>query len=104
MADRLKLDSELSKILGSRNLYYQPPSNIKMKYPCFVYSLSDPTIKYADNSTYFYINHYQVIYIDSNPDNVSIIIGKMLGTFDRISVNTPYVADNLNHCPFNLYY
>jgi hypothetical protein len=102
MADRLTLHNELCKILGSNHAYYQPPSTIKMVYPCFVYSLNDPNVKYADNHSYFFINRYQITYIDPNPDNG--IIEKMLKEFDRISVSSPYVSDNLNHYPFNLYY
>ena len=37
---RLKLQEVLEEILGSRNVYFQPPENIRMQYPAIVYSRS----------------------------------------------------------------
>ena len=36
--DRLALHELLCEKLGSRNVYFQPPESIKMKYPAIVYS------------------------------------------------------------------
>ena len=37
MDKRQTLQSELEAILGSRNVYYQPPANLKMQYPAIRY-------------------------------------------------------------------
>ena len=34
---RLELQSVLEQTLGSRNVYFQPPASVKMKYPAIVY-------------------------------------------------------------------
>ena len=38
---RLELHEILCTILGSRNVYFQPPESIKMNYPAIVYGLDD---------------------------------------------------------------
>lgn len=41
---RLRLDSILRRVLqetvGEIHLYYQPPANLKMQYPCIRYDLN----------------------------------------------------------------
>ena len=38
MANRIDLYNLLVGILGTRNVYYQPPESLKLKYPCIVYN------------------------------------------------------------------
>ena len=38
MDRRLQLHEELCSVLGSRNVYFQPPETIKLTYPCIIYS------------------------------------------------------------------
>lgn len=101
MASRLKLQSELEELLGSRNVYFQPPSSVQMKYPAIRYSLSDMQTYHADNLVYKHSKAYELILIDPDPD--SIFIDKLLRLpycrFDRC-----YPSDNLNHYVFTLYY
>lgn len=101
MASRLDLQSKLETILGSRNVYYQPPSSNQMKYPCIKYELSAIDTKYADDTGYALKRGYQMILIDKNPD--SEFIDKLMVLpfckFDRA-----YKADNLNHFVFSIYF
>ena len=101
MASRLELQSKLEELLGSRNVYYQPPENIKMLYPAIVYSKDDIDIKYADNNNYNKINKYNIIVIDKLPDNsvINKILELPLSSYDR-----HYNEDNLNHDSITLYY
>lgn len=101
MASRLELQSKLEELLGSRNVYYQPPENIKMLYPAIVYSKDDIDIKYADNNNYNKINKYNIIVIDKLPDNsvINKILELPLSSYDR-----HYNEDNLNHDSMTLYY
>lgn len=101
MASRLKLQTELEELLGSENVYFQPPSSVKMKYPAIKYSLSNIEIKHADDTSYNNKRVYELILIDSSPD--SEFVDKLLQlpycSFDRF-----YPSDNLNHYSFTLYY
>lgn len=101
MAGRLSLHEELKKILGSENVYFQPPESVKMRYPAIVYSLSDITNTFADDLPY--ANHiaYEIIVIDKNPDNDTI---KKIMKLPLCRFNRHYTSDNLNHDAFTLYY
>jgi hypothetical protein len=101
MAPRLELQTLLEGVLGNNHVYFQPPSSVQMVYPCIVYERDDIRTEYAGNKPYSNRSRYMVTVIDRNPD--SLIPGKIavlpLCTFDR-----HYVADNLNHDVFNLYF
>lgn len=99
--NRIILQTLLEQILGSRNVYFQPPENVKMIYPCIVYSRSSGDSQYADDTSYIFKNRYQIMVIDKNPDGpVLDKIRKLpLCSFDR-----HYVVNNLNHDVYNIYY
>lgn len=101
MASRLKLQEKLEELLGSRNVYYQSPSNLVMKYPAIKYSISSKGIKKANNQNYNVTNRYEIIVIDPNVDNE--VIDKIL-ELPYCSYNTHYVKDNLHHTVLSLYY
>jgi hypothetical protein len=102
MSTRLKLQTELEDLLGSRNVYFQPPTNLMMKYPCIRYSGSGVDSKKANDHLYNYTKRYEGVIIDPNPD--SEIAMRLLMHFPMCSLGSQYVADNLNHFPFTLYY
>lgn len=101
MDRRLQLQSLLEVVLGSRNVYFQPPATAQMQYPCIVYKRDAANTKFADNNPYRNTKRYQVIVIDRNPD--SVIPDKVavlpMCAFDRF-----FTADNLNHDVFNFYF
>ncbi len=99
---RLQLHEELCEILGSRNVYFQPSGTTRMLYPCIRYSRDRGIHIRADNRTYIYRQAYQLIYIDTDPDND--IVDKLIEHFSEISFNRNYTADNLNHDVLILYY
>lgn len=98
---RLKLQTILEKLLGSRNVYFQPPSSIKMSYPAIVYELDDIDSTHADNVVYIDNNRYKVSYIDPNPDSD---IPMKIARLPMCRFSTRYASDNLNHTVFNLYF
>lgn len=101
MATRLSLQAELERLLGSSNVYYQPPASVKMKYPAIVYSKSNIDDKYANDKSYSRSHMYEVIVIDYNPDNK--VIDELLELpYCRFSRH--YVSDNLHHDALTLYY
>lgn len=101
MSNRTDLQATLERILGSRNVYYQPPESVKINYPAIVYSCDDIDNKYANDKSYMRIKRYEIIVIDKKPDNDAIgkILDLPLASFDR-----HYTADNLNHDVLTLYY
>lgn len=99
---RLELHQKLIDLFGNSRVYYQPPENLKMEYPCIKYSKLRVDHKHADNINYNFRNGYQIIIIDKLPDNPiidKILLGLPLTKYDR-----HYVYDNLNHDVINIYY
>lgn len=101
MADRLELHSVLQELLGSSNVYYQPPESIKMQYDAIRYSKKTIDSKYANDRKYSMIDCYEVIVISRLPDNP--IIKKLL-SLPYCSYDRHYVADNLHHDVLTIYY
>ena len=101
MASRLKLHEELVKVLGSRNVYFQPPESLKLNYPAIVYSLDNLENKHANDSVYNMRDRYSVTYITRNPDDqvIRVLDSRPLCRFDR-----HYKSDNLNHYVYTLYF
>ena len=101
MASRLELQSKFEDVLGSRNVYFQPPSSVRMQYPAIVYSRKDIEGRFANDKIYRKLPCYEAILIDKNPD--SEFIDKILDlpycSFDR-----HYEANNLNHDVFTIFY
>lgn len=101
MRSRIDLQSKLEELLGSRNVYYNPPANHQMKYNAIRYSLASPNVKHANDAKYSKFNCYELIVIswESDPE-----INEKLLELPYCSMGTPYKADNLNHYPFTLYW
>lgn len=101
MASREQLQSKLEELLGSRNVYYQPPSNLQMQYDAIRYSRSIDKVSNANDKKYLKMKCYDGIVISRLPDPE--VLDK-LSDLPFLSFGKPYVADNLNHYPFTLYY
>lgn len=102
MAKRLTLHEELCELLGSRNVYFNPPEDVKMQYDAIRYSLGGKNLKRANDKIYKSTNQYEGVIITRNPDTT--LPDKILNHFEMCSFGRPYTADNLNHYPFTLYY
>ena len=101
MASRLELQAKLEELLGSKNVYYQPPETVKMTYPAIRYSKSRIETRKAEDSIYLKNTRYEVIVIDPRPDNP--VIDKLL-ELPHCSYDRHYKSDNLNHDALTLYY
>ena len=98
---RLELHEVLCDILGSRNVYFQPPESFKLKYPCIVYERSYIRQDKANNETYLKHKRYTVTVIDEDPDSETPekVLALHYCSFDR-----HYTSENLNHDVFTLYF
>ena len=99
---RLKLHAELCNLLGSNEVYYQPPESVKMKYDAIVYYLSDIDQNYANDRTYSNMSMYSIIVISKSPE--SDLVERLLHSFPYCSFDRSYKSDNLNHYVMKLYY
>ena len=101
LSRRLELHEVLCTILGSRNVYYQPPSNVQMKYPCIIYHTKTIGSKYADNFAYNQRIAYTVTVVDRDPDSET---PDKVGALELCSFDRHYVFDNMNHSVYSLYF
>lgn len=101
MGQRLSLQSLLETLLGSRQVYFQPPANVQMEFPCIVYKRDSARTEFAGNTPYAYAKRYQVTLIDQNPDSD---IPDKIAALPMCTFNRHFAADNLNHDVFSLYF
>ena len=101
MPSRLELQTLLEELLESRNVYYQPPTSVKMRYPAIVYGLEDIENSFANDGVYLSKRKYSVTVIDEDPDSEIVFKISQLPT---CRFNRHFESDNLNHDVFTLHY
>lgn len=99
MGQRLELHQLLETFTD--NVYFQPPNNIQLKYPCIIYKRDFADTKFADDKPYNLKLRYAITVIDQDPDSdiPSKVASMPLSLFNRF-----YTADNLNHDVYNVYF
>ena len=102
MNRRLELHAKLIDLIGNNNVYFQPPASVQISYPCVIYNIGAGDTKRADDTVYRYTNSYDVIFIFKKP-NIEVI-NEVLRAIPMCKVSRCYVADNLNHYAFKIYY
>ena len=101
MSDRLDLQAKFEEILGSRNVYFQPPASVLMHYPAIRYELKDFRTKSANNSTtYISSTGYECVLIMKEPDNKYL---EQIFKIKHCRFGRYYRADNLHHYTFTIY-
>lgn len=85
---------------GDRHSYFDPPMELKMKYPAIRYKRTRIDPVYANNIVYMYRTPYELILIDKNPD--SEYVAKLLALPYCRHVRH-YTANNLHHDVFTIY-
>lgn len=96
-----ELNSLLKEVLGSDNVYFQPPEDIRMNYPAIVYQRDRIWSEYAGNMPYAHKDRYQVTHISRSPVDKTPDAIKMLPMTRFVSY---FAKDNLNHNVFNIYF
>ena len=102
MASRLELQAVLETILGSRNVYFQPPENFKLSYPCIIYHRRPKEVRYADDIKYRNLNCYEVQLMKRDSD-----VDELFDALDNMKYSRherAFVVDNLSHDNFVIYY
>lgn len=99
MAPRPQLHQLLETF--TQHVYFQPPTNVKLEYPCIIYKRDFADTKFADDITYDRTIRYAITVIDQDPDSEipSKVAALQMSLFNRF-----YTVDNLNHDVFNVYF
>jgi hypothetical protein len=99
MAARLQLHQLLETF--TPNVYFQPPTNVVLKYPCIIYRRDFADTKFADDIVYDHKLRYAITVIDQNPDSE---IPRKVATMPMSLFNRFFTVDNLNHDVYNVYF
>ena len=82
------------------HVYFQPPTNTKLSYPCIIYKLSDLPTKWANNLPYHWDESYEMTYISKDPNDPMVI---RLIALRQLRFVRYYSADNLHHFVYIIY-
>jgi hypothetical protein len=98
--------SDLQELLDSlvpegKRAYFQEPGNLQMSYPCILYKRSDVQFEHADNSPYAKRNRWTITVIDPDPESTILAKVEALPT---VSFDRHYVAENLNHDVYTIFF
>lgn len=99
MAPRSELNARFKEIVA--NVYFQPPSNVQMKYPCIVYQRSRIDTKFAGDNPYLQFRRYTATVIDPDPDSGIV---DAVASLPKCTFSTHFVTENLNHDVFDIEY
>jgi len=99
MGQRLDLQALLETIVD--RVYFQPPSNIQLVYPCIIYKRDFADTKFADDIPYANKTRYMVTVIDRDPDSV---IPPKVAALPMTLFNRYYSADELHHDVYNVFF
>lgn len=97
---RLDFHKKLCSILGSKQVYFQPPSSQKIYYPAIIYTQAPFDKQYADNFGYILTDHYMVTHITSKADSV---VPKTLAAMPYTRQDQAYRSNGLYHTVFSVY-
>lgn len=96
-----ELQAAFEELLGSRNVYYNPPESVKMSYDAIVFSRSNINNTFASDSVYVQLPPtFEVMVITRDPD--APIIEKV-SKLPHCRFTTSYVAGNLYHNRFTIH-
>ena len=95
--------SDLSKILHEfcDNVYFQPPADKKMSYPCIVYKLENLNVRRANNGVYTLMDQYSITYITRDPDDENI---RKIALLPYCAMTNNQSINNLHHSNYRLFY
>jgi len=84
-----------------KHVYFQPPNNLKIEYPCIIYKRSRIENIHGNNNVYNQNHPFEIIVIDTDPDSK---ITENISRLSKCRFDRRYTSDNLYHDVFTLYY
>lgn len=96
---RVAFETKLKEFLGNDNVYFQPPEDFQLSYPCIVYKRSNIRPKFGDNLPYKLENQYTVTVITTDPDDLT---PDKVAELPRCIFDRNFTTDYLYHDVFNI--
>lgn len=98
MENRQKLHQALLEM--TNNVFFQPPENVRLTFPCIVYARVQVATNHADNTPYQRTKRYLVTVMDHDPDSP---LPDLVGGLPGSSFVQHFTKDNLNHDIYNIH-
>ena len=96
---RQKLHELLETII--KNVYFEPPENKLLEYPCIVYHRNKGDTRFANNKPYNFHVRYNMVLMDTDPDSEYL---EQLVSLPECEYTNHYTTDGVCHDAFNIYY
>lgn len=90
-----ELINHFKTVVGIPNIYYEPPEDVKMKYPCVRFQRRRFATQQADNVNYIVHEQFEATLIYKAPD--SPLPRRLLMSTPMCSHDRHYTASNLSH-------
>lgn len=100
MNNRIELHNTLVDILQNDNVYYQPPKNTLLKYPCIKYRAVYGDTRYANNNPYIFKKRYEIQLITKKVDDERV---EKIASLTYCRFANVFTTDGLYHYVFNIY-
>jgi len=107
------LIQELKDLLGTDEVYFQPSPDVGdgenayiftgIQYPCFIMERTTAYQPSANDKNYLFRPGYTVTYINQDEPDPEML-ETVMQHFTHVSYDRHFVADNLHHDVFTIYY
>lgn len=101
MSSRIKMGEKLKTVPGVKRVYFRPPPNVKLEYPCIIYNREEMDTESADDRHYLIYDKWAVTAIGFKSDDD--IPRWILSNFPKSRHTQSYNSDNLLHDRFRIY-
>ena len=97
--ERLKLHTILTNIMkkysSDARVFFKPDSNVKLNYPCIIYTREGDQSRHADNTRYFNTTSFQITVIDRDADSEAV--NDILNKLSSARRTNEFVSNCLYH-------
>ena len=102
--NRLFLHSLLQSAFPDVTIYYRPPGNILLEYPCIVYEKKAAEPSFSNMTTYVIGTRYQLSFLSKLPgySNTQLMYVALHGQGLVVTSNDSYESDDIVHDVFNV--
>ena len=99
---RIDLHALIQRTVGEDvRVYFQPPADIKMSFPCIVYERVRTDTRFANDNPYLGTKRYTLTSINRDPDSE---IPELIATLPMCTHSSYFVTNNLNHDVFDIFF
>lgn len=103
MKNMTKVGDILSNVIGDpERVHFQPSESVKLKFPCLIFKFDGYKDFFANDGRHMLREKYSVTHVYQNPE--ADLQEEILSSFLFASFDRPYIADNLYHDVYTIYY